>query len=138
MARFDTSGLEEMIAQMHRLGQMEGPVAEQMVTEAVGEIKKAWQESAQAHGHYRTGNLVGSIKPGPGPVHAGDIIYQDVYPQGTNDHGARNAEVAFILNYGCKRFPGSYWVEEADANSEGPVNAVCQQIWDSFLASAGS
>lgn len=137
MARFDTSGLDDLISEMQRLGEAEGPVAEEMCMAAVEEIRDCWMRSAQDHGHVDTGAMISSIGFGPAPIRAGAIIYNDVYPQGTDSKGVRNAMKAFILHYGKHNMPGSYWVDDADAMSEGPVNAVCQAIWDRFLKSGG-
>ena len=137
MARFDTTGIQDMISAMERMGQDVGPVAEEMVDAAVGEIQNAWRASADAHGHRDTGAMIESIGFGPGPVRAGGILYRDVYPQGKDSKGTRNAEKAFILHYGCKRFPGSYWVDEADEKAAEPAQAKIEAIWDRFLASEG-
>ena len=137
MARFNTSGLDDLISQMQQLGQNEGPVADEMVTAAVEVIREEWRKSASDHGHHDTGAMIASIGLGPGPIRAGNIVYRDVYPQGSDSKGTRNAEKAFILNYGCKRFPGSHWVDDADFSSAEPVQAVCESIWDRFLKSEG-
>lgn len=137
MARFDTTGIQDIISAMERMGQDVGPVAEEMVDAAVGEIQNAWRASADAHGHRDTGAMIESIGFGPGPVRAGGILYRDVYPQGKDSKGTRNAEKAFILHYGCKRFPGSYWVDEADEKAAEPAQAKIEAIWDRFLASEG-
>lgn len=137
MARFDTTGIQDIISAMERMGQDVGPVAEEMVDAAVGEIRDAWRASADAHGHRDTGAMIESIGFGPGPVRAGGILYRDVYPQGKDSKGTRNAEKAFILHYGCKRFPGSYWVDEADEKAAEPAQAKIEAIWDRFLASEG-
>ena len=137
MARFDTRGLDDLINQMQRMKQDEGPVAEEMVNAAVEVIKDEWKKSAEAHGHRDTGAMIESVGIGKGPVRAGGIVYRDVYPQGKDAKGTRNAEKAFILNYGCQRFPGSYWVDDADDNSAAPVQAACETIWDRFLKSEG-
>ena len=137
MARFDTTGLDDIISQMQQLKEDEGPVAEEMVNAAVEEIKFQWQLSAGMHGHVRTGAMIESIGIGPGPVRAGSLLYRDVYPHGSDAKGVRNAEKAFILNYGRSNMPGSYWVEEADENSGEPVQARCEEIWDRFLQEHG-
>lgn len=137
MARFDTSGLDDIINQMRRLKEDEGPVAEEMVNAAVEVIKEEWRKSARKHGHIDTGAMIESIGIGPGPVRAGNIIYRDVYPRGTDGKGVRNATKAFVLNYGRSNMPGSYWVDEADENSAEPVQEVCKEIWDRFLSEHG-
>lgn len=137
MARFDTSGLDDLIKQMQRLGQDEGPIAEEMVNASVEAIREEWRKSAEKHGHRDTGALIESIGFGPGPIRSGNIVFRDVYPQGKDAKGTRNAEKAFILNYGTSRIPASYWIDEADENSAQPVQEACQRIWDRFLASSG-
>jgi len=81
--------------------------------------------------------MIDSIGFGPAPVRAGAILYNDVYPQGRDAKGVRNAEKAFILHYGSSRISPSYWVDEADAASEAPVQERIEAIWDRFLNSGG-
>lgn len=135
MARFDTTGIEQIIGEMQRMGQDIGPVAEEMCMAAVEEIRDAWKRSADAHGLRDTGAMIESISFGPAPVRAGSILYNDVYPQGKDAKGTRNAEKAFILHYGTSRIPATYWVDQADKESEGPVEARITEIWDRFLGS---
>ena len=51
MARFDTSGLDELLADMQRMEQQTGPVAEAMTMAAAEIIKQSWQRSAEEHGY---------------------------------------------------------------------------------------
>ena len=45
MARFESSGLDDLISEMQRMGQQTGPVAAEMVQAAVDIIKEKWKES---------------------------------------------------------------------------------------------
>jgi len=136
MARFECQGLDNLVDQMRRMGQDSGPVAVEMV-EAVSEmIRDEWRESATAHGHVDTGAMVESVGYGV-PVNAGNLIYNDIYPQGTDGKGVRNATKAFVLHYGKHNMPGSYWVDEAETHAGPRALSICQAIWDSFLASRG-
>lgn len=137
MARFDTSGIQEIISAMQKMGQDVGPVAEEMCMAAVEEIRNAWRQSAEEHGLRDTGALIDSISFGPWPVRAGGILYNDVYPRGTDSKGTRNAEKAFILHYGKSTFPGTYWIDDADEKSAAPVQARIEEIWDRFLSEGG-
>ena len=138
MARFDTTGLEDLVRQMRKLGQDEGPVAEEMVNAAVDVIKDEWKKAAEAHGHVETGSMINNIRPaGKAPVRAGNLIYRDVYPQGKDAKGVSNAKKASILHYGKSNLQGDYWVDEADKNSAEPVQAVCEAIWDRFIQEHG-
>ena len=134
MARFDTTGIDDIIQEMSMLGQNVGPVAKQMVLAAAEEIKQAWKEVARERGLKDTGEMIESIGYGGLEVERlGDIYYKDVYPQGKDSKGVRNAEKAFILHYGRSNYPATYWVDEADDRSAAPVQARLEDIWDRFM-----
>jgi hypothetical protein len=73
----------------------------------------------------------------------------DIYPQGKDKKGTRNAEKAFILHLGTtsntaqkrrkkKKFSGpgiprTLWVDDADRASEPRVMDAYTRIWDAFL-----
>lgn len=140
MARFDTSGIDDLIQEMTRMGQQVGPVAEQMVDAAADAIRDSWQEVAgQRFGKdpRATGQMAASVGFDGGPKRAGQILYKDVYPQGSDSKGVRNAEKAFILHYGRSNYPATYWVDEADDKSAEPVQTALETIWDRFLETGG-
>ena len=135
MASMDTSGLDELVNQMRRLGQDVGPVADEMLNTAAGIIQDQWKATAKRYGHVDTGAMVDSVdSPVKGNARA---MYRDIYPQGTDAKGVRNAEKAFILHYGKHNMPGTYWVDDAEDKAVPEAIAACQEIWDRFLASEG-
>ena len=135
MARMDTSGLDDLINEMRRLGQDSGPVVDEMLDTAAGIIRDQWRETAREHGHVDTGAMIDSVDfPVKGNARA---MYRDIYPQGKDAKGVRNAEKAFILQYGKHNMPGSYWVDEAETKAGPEAIAACQAIWDRFLQSGG-
>lgn len=135
MARFDTTGIDDIISQMQRMGQDVGPAAEEMCMAAVEEIRDAWKNSAEQHGLRDTGAMIESIGFGPAPIRAGAILYNDVHPMGTDAKGVRNAEKAFILHYGTSKYPGTHWIDDADTASAAPVQSRIEEIWNRFLES---
>lgn len=129
----DTSGLDELIREMERMGEQSGPVAKAMVEEGANIIRDEWKASAERHGHRDTGAMIDSIGF-PSPVRTmGDILYRDVYPLGKDKKMTRNAEKAFILNYGTSKIKPSYWVEEADEAAGPKAEARLQAIWDDYI-----
>ena len=135
MALFDTSGLDDLISEMQRLGQDVGPVADEMLDAAAGIIRDHWKETASEHGHIDTGAMINSIDfPVKGNAR---VMYRDIYPQGKDAKGVSNAEKAFILHYGKHNMPGSYWVDDAETKAGPEAIEACQAIWDRFLQSGG-
>lgn len=134
MARFDTSGLDDVIREMEQLGELYGETADEMLMAGAEEVKKAWKESAERHKHRDTGDMIESIGYLRQPKRVGDIRAIDIYPQGTDQKGIRNAEKAFILNYGTRTRTASNWVFYADAMCAEPVAKAMEAIWDKKLS----
>ena len=133
MANMDTSGLDELIRDMQRMGEDASEVAQAMVREAASVIRDAWKESAEKHGLIDTGAMIESIGY-PGPVaRIGDALYRDVYPLGKDRKGTRNAEKAFVLNYGTSRILPTYWVDEAEDAAAPRVQERLEKIWNDYL-----
>lgn len=133
MARFDTSGIDALMEDMRKMGELSGDVAEAMTNAAAAEIRDAWKESAEAHGHRVTGDMIASVAAPGAPVNVGGTWQKDIYPLGKDRHGVRNADKAFILNYGTSRVKPTYWVDEADAASETRVQSRLEAMWGEFL-----
>lgn len=134
MARFDTSGLDDTIREMRKLGEESGEAATAMLQAGAEEVKKAWRLAAEEHGLRDTGDMIESIGFAREPKDIGGIKEIDIYPQGKDRHGVRNAEKAFILNYGRTGYDPTYWVEDADRYSEDYAIPAMQAVWDEFVA----
>lgn len=133
MARFDTSGIDDILADMKRMGELAGPVADKMLMAGAEEVKESWRAAAKAHGHKDTGAMIESIGYPRAPKTAGDVRAIDIYPQGKDKKGVRNAEKAFILHYGSSRIPASHWVDTADEMAGPRVQDAYEKIWDEHL-----
>jgi len=133
MASFACEGLDELVNDMRRMGQLNGPVVAEMLDAAAEVVREEWVESAKYHGHIDTGAMVSSIDfPVKGDARA---LYRDIYPQGNDAKGVSNATKAFILHYGKSSKAGTYWVDEAEMKAGPSAVAACQEIWDRFLQS---
>lgn len=132
MAQFRVEGIETVIKAMHRMGNATGPVADEMLSAAAEIVVGAWQASIQSHGHIDTGAMFRSVKPTPAKTQ-GDTRVLSVYPQGSDKRGIRNAEKAFIANFGRTHQRGTGFVQEAEKNAEGPAQEAMINIWDAFI-----
>lgn len=133
MARIDYQGLDEMLDEMKRLGELAGPTADRMLTAGADELSKSWAAAARKYRHEDSGDMIRSIGTKGGPVTSGNVRSIDVYPQGKDRTGTRNAEKAFILHYGTSRIDASHWVDDAEDNAEQPIQDAFLRIWDEHL-----
>lgn len=133
MARFDMSGLDPIIDEMRAMDEESGAVAREMILAGAEAVKQAWRRSAEEHGHRDTGEMIEAIGYSRGPQTIGDALTIDIYPQGKDHKGVRNAEKAFVLHYGTSKLQGSYWVDTADAYSEQTAVPAMAEIWDKFI-----
>jgi len=94
-------GLEELISDMAELAALPSSVTSDMLSAKADVIEPAQRQQGQAMGVHKTGVTLSSIKRTPSKRNA-DGISLEVYPQGTNNKGRPNAEVAFLNEYGTK------------------------------------
>lgn len=134
MARFNVTGLEEVIKDMAQMGEKAGRVADDMLIAAAEVVKETWKSSIKSHGHYGkyTGDMYESVGP-TRPVNRGDTRTLYVYPQGSDRTGTRNVEKAFIANFGREHQDATGFANEAEENAEAPAQEAMINIWDAFI-----
>lgn len=133
MARFEITGMDEIIDQMKSMQMLTGEVAESMLMAGAEEVRSAWRESAEEHGHRDTGQMIASVGYARKPKAASDALSVDIYPQGTRPGGVRNAEVAFVLHHGSGKLQASHWVDDADAAAGPRAEGAMVHVWDVFI-----
>jgi HK97 gp10 family phage protein len=133
MARFDTSGIDDIIDEVTRLGDAGREVGDKMLMAAAEEVKDAWRASARKHNLKDTGDMIESIDYAKKPKDVGGVREIDIYPQGKDRKGVRNAEKAFIHEYGSSSTKAKKWVTKADEASGPKVQAAMEREYDKFL-----
>lgn len=133
MARFDVTGLDKVIKEMAQMDQLTGRVADAMLMAAAGVVREAWRYAIAQKGHIDTGSMFDKVGYPRKPTSVGDVRTIDIYPQGKDASGTRNAEKAFILHYGTSRRQGTFFVDDADRMSAEPVQSVMESIWTHFV-----
>lgn len=133
MARFDTSGLDDVLREMTRMGEQTGDVAQAMILTGAYHVRNSWIDAAVWHGHHATGDMIESIGYARYPSSFGEALYIDIYPQGKDRKGVRNAEKAFILHYGSSKLQGSRWVDLADEYSEETAIPAMREVWEEYI-----
>lgn len=153
MARFRTDGLDDLIADMTAMGESTGELADEMLMAGAEEVKQCWKFSAAMHGLKHTGDMIESIGYPRKPRNIHGIRSIDIYPQGKDRKGVRNAEKAFILHYGTsgakhraarkgKKYkgpgiPAKHWVDDADDMAGDRVETKLYTIYDDWLEKHG-
>lgn len=133
MARFDTTGMDEIVREMQRMGEQTGDVAEAMIMTGAAYVREAWRQAADEYDHRVTGDMIDSINYARTPTDLGSSLSIDIYPQGKDHKGVRNAEKAFILHYGSSKLKGSRWVDRADEISDATVVPAMTRVWETYL-----
>ena len=97
MARMEYNGFELLDNQLMKLSR---ETVKRLVNAGATSLVAGVQESIRAHNHIgETKSMIENV--GPGEYHETlDGGWQDVYPQGDDPHGVRNATKAYVINYG--------------------------------------
>lgn len=137
MARCRVEGLDELIDDMEREYEASAEVFEEMLELGAEEVKKAWKESAEKHGHKQTGEMIAAIDYAKKPGSPGGMKVAYIYPQGKDKKGIRHAAKAFWRHYGTSKKAGTFWVDTADEIAARKVPPILWERWQKHLRSRG-
>lgn len=99
MARISVNGFELVEDQLSRMGR---PMIRKIVEAGADAAAKRMAENTEKRRHVRTGDMMNSIGPNEYREWFGGGS-MDVYPQGDDRYGIRNATKAYVINYGKGR-----------------------------------
>lgn len=140
MAKFNTTGIEDVERQFLQMGEAAVKAVPLMLEAGAAVLIKAQQaEAAKLNISGRSkGALVASIKA-DGVKSSGNSRFKEVFPHGTDKShtkaGVRNAAKGFVLEYGRSNMPAKPWMATANAASEGAVNEAMWREWENANAS---
>jgi hypothetical protein len=160
VARFDTPGLDDLVKDVEALNFTEEETDEMLLAGAK-QVKKAWRAAAEKHGLKASGDMIESIDYAKRPATVDGVRCIDIYPQGKDRKGIRNAEKAFVLHYGtsskasqrrgekkaarkAKKYqnpgiPATHWADDADklCESEFPVVDAMEDQFEEICKKKG-
>lgn len=137
MASFKTSGdlIDDIAKELEQLGEdVSGQLGQDMLDEGAEIIEFNWIKSIKNHNHIDTGDMVNSVGVAKGTKAK---KFRDIYPQGKDSKGVRNAEKAFIAHYGKSGQLGDRFVDEAEANSDAECAVAMQSKLDEYIEKKG-
>ena len=137
MASFKTSGdlIDDVAKKLKELGEdVSGQLGQEMLDEGAKIIEFNWVKSIKNHKHIDTGEMVNSVGVAKKTK---TKKFRDIYPQGKDSKGVRNAEKAYIAHYGKSGQIGTRFVDEAEANSAAECAAAMQRKLDEYIEKKG-
>ncbi|NBI08647.1 hypothetical protein D1641_01255 [Colidextribacter sp. OB.20] len=143
MAKLSVSGIDDLMLSLEEIASIPDDVAAAML-DAEAQVVEEYQLGSAAtmlKGPYSTGQTALSIRRGKMKKGRDGARMVYVSPTGTNDRGVRNAEVAFINEYGIPKSkgrqarPGRQFIRIANEKAADPAVAEAEKIYDEFLKS---
>lgn len=139
MARFEVDGLDALTTDLADLAKLPDSVVDGMLNaEAdvlVAEQRKTAEQMLRGRG-YETGATARSIKKGKIKKSGNDrTLY--ITPTGTNARGVRNAEVAFLNEYGVKskNIPARPFIRTANEQAGDRAVEASEKVLNAYLDS---
>ena len=149
MAEIDFKGLDEVTLSMKEIAELPGDVIDAMLNAGADVVADAQRSEAQKLGKlggYRndgqtfdwsTGETARSIKKSRVKLKSGQrVIY--VSPTGTRRRGkteTRNAEIAFLNEYGTKTIQARGFIRKANEKCAAATTAAQAAVYNKFLES---
>ena len=137
MAELSTQGLDGLIDDMTALMELPDETVLEMLTAEAEVVAAAQQSEAQSMGVYATGKTAGSISYDKKLKVKGASRAIYVSPKGTRSDGnkRRNAEVAFVNEYGKAGQPARPFINTANEKSADAAVESAAGVYDNNLKS---
>lgn len=136
MAIMTTDGMTEFAVAMEEIGYIPDDVLNEMLQAQADVIEPAQKKKGRAYGVHRTGVTLDSIRRGkPKKTRNGKAIY--VSPEGTNSDGNRNAEVAFINEFGKHGQAPRPFIRDANEEHADEAVEASAKVLNDFYDSKG-
>jgi HK97 gp10 family phage protein len=128
MARFNQFGIEDLIGSFENLANIPDGVLDEMLNAGADVIAEKQKAVGRRMGVHLTGVTLESIKKHPKIGTTKDGRYIDIYPDGKNADGNRNAEVAFINEFGKRGQDARPFMETANEESAGETTEAAAKV----------
>lgn len=142
MAKCYTSGIDELAAELKKLGQLDndklvGDMLEAGADVVIDEWKEGIKKAVKNKRGRSTGELLESVTTNKGIDKVGDVSAKTIYPAGKDSKGVRNAEKAFILHYGKSGQAPTLFVDDVEAAAEDKAVEAMEQVFNDYLEKEG-
>lgn len=135
MANISVIGLDSLMEDIEAAAELPDSVAEDMLDAEAGIVEEAQVYTGMKMGVYRTGVTLSSITHGEMKTEKDGGRIKYVGPQGVNENGDRNAEVAFINEFGApnRGIVARPFIRTANEVAAGEAVAAAMEVYDDYL-----
>ena len=149
MATITTNGFKNFLKDLEALGDDVDEMSEDMLSAGSDVAIDEWKKGIEAEEHKiiakdgkgfvsKRGYVdTGDMRDSVGRVEKSRKGTAEIYPQGKDRKGVRNAEKAFILHYGTSSFQGSRFVDDIEDKAAPEVAVARGHVMDEYLKKHG-
>ncbi|MPM44832.1 hypothetical protein SDC9_91514 [bioreactor metagenome] len=137
MARFQSKGIDELIKLLDPNDIAGDEILDAMLVAGASVMKKYWIQGIRAAGHIDTGDMLNSVGFSAKPRKKDGVRSISIYPRGTDEKGVRNAQKAFVLNYGTSKIAGSHFVDAAERAAQSEIEKAMNDVYEEKLREKG-
>lgn len=135
MAGLRVAGIDNLVDELDLMEKGTPEMINHMLAAGADVVAQAMREETENAGLIDTGAMLKSIRPTKPKAKAGTHTVE-VYPQGKDKKGVRNAEKAFVNNYGTKgrtrKIQATHFIEKAIEKSENDVYYAMQDVFNEY------
>lgn len=133
MGRVDFTGLADIEARLKRREKAATEAVPAMLAAGAEVLVQAEREEIERHDLIDKHALMDSIKPTKIKT-VGSESSVEVYPQGKDKKGVRNATKGFVHEYGSSRIEGKLWHSGAVEKSTEAVREAIKKKWEQITS----
>ena len=137
MAEFDVSGLDDLMLSLQDVADLPETVQDAMLDAQADVVLQAQQSAAQAIAD--TGQTARSLRKSKPRTRKGvrSISITFAWSRKRGDTTTRNAEIAFVNEYGKKGVPARNFIRKANEQSAAASTQAAASVYDQYLQSKG-
>lgn len=129
MAKFNVVGFDEIEKMIVSKSSKATKVASSMLSAGAEVLIEAQKQSIEDYDLVDKGEMKESIKA-TSPRNKRGSIAVDIYPQGRDSKGVRNATKAFVAEYGKSGQQSKPWQSVANERCYGEVHKAMRKAWE--------
>ena len=145
MAHITTTGFGDFLKDLEGLADDVDELSEDMLSAGSEVAVDEWKKGIENEEHKIIAKDGKGFQTKRGYIDTGDMLASvsraekspkgtaEIYPQGTDSKGVRNAEKAFILHYGTSSVQGSRFVDDIEDKAAPEIYVAMGNVMDEYM-----